>query len=817
MQFLKTVTSLLCMGICMQCLYAQNGYPAITTFNNLLFDNYLLVKTDSGVMLYHYYRAACKNYSFTTVFISNYKQVHSTVKAIIFLKPTKPAFIQIHGNIAYDFIYRSGLDSLINRQNLQQHSERVNLDVLIKEKYPLKLSFTTRQSNSPYFRDFMDMNLNFDRYAFNKNLKQELIKCLSDRITNHPGLKIADDELKQKIRSYNELNNFLSSGATLQKIIEEKEKQYQQAKSTNDIASGKATWVSLQHNSSLTKAEKNCRTTTSFQREMKALQQDGENKHAYKFGVFNHLKKRMDKPSNIKADSLLDTTKKIGMPDKGYAGLVDQQQSELIKLKDTINQLQRKADSVKNVSQQQIAQVIQQINKATSLKEIKDIAIKNGIPQEQKGKFEDILTSIKTLGIGRSILNYTELTAQNITITGINVALNPSWYSAFAAGKIDYRFRDFYNRNSQKNNNQYLVMGRLGIGDIDKKALIFSFFQGRKGTSQYGFSDSVTSSVNIMGYSLEAIFKKDEFTGFSAEMAKSTLPVTGNLASDKQTGMLFKFSDPSNMGINLKAQTSLQETNTRLSGFYRRTGKNFQSFSLFSYNTDQTAWLIRGDQPFLNNKINLTGMLRQNDFTNPFTDKTYKTSTIFKSVLVSIRFPKYPSLSVGYYPGTQLYFIDKEKIRENAYYILNGSLVYSYFYNRIRMNSSIIYNRYFNKATDSGFVLNKGINYYALQTIFLKKMQLKAGYAFTSQQEISFYTFESAADYSIKSILKLGAGLKYNQVISGKVYIGQQVLINLNYKQLGGLTIQYEKSFLPTFSNTLIPIEMGRISWFKTF
>ena len=164
------------------------------------------------------------------------------------------------------------------------------------------------------------------------------------------------------------------------------------------------------------------------------------------------------------------------------------------------------------------------------------------------------------------------------------------------------------------------------------------------------------------------------------------------MQTSKQSGAIWNYSDRSNMGINIKAQTIIPATNTKLSGFFRKTGENFQSFSLFSYNTDQTAWLARADQSFFKKKVTLTGMLRRNDFTNPFTDKTYKTSTIFKSVLLNIRFPKYPSVSIGYYPGTQLYLVNKEKIRESAYYILNGSAVYSYIIKGLSMNSSFVYN-----------------------------------------------------------------------------------------------------------------------------
>ena len=211
-------------------------------------------------------------------------------------------------------------------------------------------------------------------------------------------------------------------------------------------------------------------------------------------------------------------------------------------------------------------------------------------------------------------------------------------------------------------------------------------------------------------------------------------------------------------------------------------------------------------------------MLRRNDFTNPFTDKTYKTTTVFKSIQLNVRFPKYPSVSIGYYPGTQLFLIDKERIRESAYYILNGSVVYSYFFKGLAMNSSVIYNKYTSEATDSGFVAYKGINYYASQSIFFKKLQVQTGYAFTKQPQLEYHSFEGSGNYEINDWLKFGIAAKLNHVAEGKNYFGESLQFRANFKSFGGIQFQYEKSFIPTIiSQTLYPVEIGRVSYYKNF
>lgn len=771
--------------------HSVHSYGQLQSSINPAFRNIIFHQKDSGILINIYKRISCKSYAFTSDFIPAppANVTVELVKKIEALPKTKALII--HGNISYDFFYRSKIDTPINQDNFQQHTERVSLDILVKEKYPLKVAFTARQSNSPFFRNFIDANFNFDGFTYNKNIKQQLLDKLKAQmpVYKYPDLSSMEAKIKKQLDEYNVKKSWLEDPFTLQKIVEERERVYYKKLKEKEDSIQQA-------------LQKNYATNTTV---LDKVQTIGDSIGANKQRLL-HKKDTLIASLKNKADTVLYP----------FAKLYETKKQELDSLTKKIDNTRKKADSLKNTVQKDIARIQQKIYRATNEKELRRIASENGIAMSSKDKLEKRLSAIKTLGIGRSMINYTELTAQNITITGVNVAYNPSVYVAFAAGKVDYRFREFYNRNAQKNN-QYLVMGRLGFGDIEKRAIIFSLFEGRKNTSQFSLSDSVKNYVNIMGYSVETIYKKDEYTSVSAEFAKSTKPITGSLQANKQSSALLAFNDESNMGINIKAQTRIAETNTKLSGFFRKTGENFQSFSLFSYNTDQTAWLARVDQSFIKNKITLTGMLRRNDFTNPFVQKTYKTSTTFKSILLNVRFSKYPSVSIGYYPGTQLYSVDKETIRESAYYILNGTATYNYHYKNIGMNSSIVFNKYTSQASDSGFVAYKGVNYYASQTVFFKKLQLQAGGSYTMQPELEYHTLESSIDYPLNNWFKIGLGLKYNDIIGGANYWGQRAQLSADVKQFGNLQFQYEKSYLPTIYQSLYPVEIGRISWYKYF
>jgi hypothetical protein len=665
--------------------------------------------------------------------------------------PYKAPFLTVHGNVQYDYLYRSFADTPFYQKDFRQHSIQTSLAITVKDKYPFRTNFVVRKSNSPFFKNFFDGGLLFDRFTYHKNVKQQLLARISKQI-QMPELSYLDAAkalLEKQIERYNILKGRLGGNGLAQQLIEERERKY--------------------------------------------------------FQSLGLPSANLPGKKDIGSDSLKENLLTI----------VNEKKNELDSLKNNIDRLRSKIDSIQHKMTDAIALAQQKINRITDPGGLLKISEQYGM-EEKNAKWEKFIANVKSMGIGRSVLNYSELTARNVALTGVNIEYTPGLYTAVAAGKIDYGFRDFFGRNN-RSFNQYLLMGRVGLGDIEKKAIIFSLFTGKKANYGSIVSDTAKGNIHVTGYSIETIVKKDAYTQFSAEIAKSTPPVTGRLADNKQAGKLFNFSDQSNLGISIKGQTIIYETKTKLSGLFRKTGEDFQSFSLFSYNTDQTAWMLRAEQPFFKDRVNFTGILRRNDFVNPFTEKTFKTTTVFSSVQLSVRFPKWPSLSIGYYPGSQLYIIDRNRVRENVYYILNGTVVHQYKLSGLRMISSAIYNNYTTKGTDSGFINYSGKNYMLSQSVAGRKVQLQGNFIYTDQQELRFYTAESNADYSISTMFRLGAGIKYNKVVAGNTYWGGTGQLMVDIKRIGNLQLQYEKSFLPTIQQTLFPVEVGRLTWFKNF
>jgi hypothetical protein len=660
-----------------------------------------------------------------------------------------PPLLKIHGTVQYDYLYRSFSDTPYYQKKFKQHTILISLVVTIKDKYPFRINFVVRKSNSPYFKNFFDGGLLFDRLSYYTNTRQQLLDRIEKQLPGQSYLDAAQALLKKQIEKYNALKSKLSSNGLAQQLIEEREKKYLQP--------------------------------------LQAPVAD--------------LPGREKNISNSGEETLLS--------------LVDEKRTELDSLQNNINKIRTQVDSIKNKMAADIALVRQKISKAVDPRELVKVSHEYGL-EDKKDQWTKLISGIKSIGIGRSVLNYSELTARNVSLTGLNLEYNPNLYVAVTAGKIDYGFRDFFGRNDHVSN-QYLLMGRFGIGDIEKKAIIFSLFTGRK--TNYGsiLSDTVNSNVLLTGYSIETILKKNAHTQFSAEIAKSTPPVTGRLSANKQTNKLFNLSDQSNLGISVKGETIIYETQTKLSAFFKKIGENFQSFSLFNYNTDQTAWMMKVEQPLFKNKIDISGTVRKNDFVNPFTEKTFKTNTVFSSIQLSVRIPKWPSINVGYYPGSQLYIIERNRVRENVYYILNGTIIHQYKMAGLHFVSSAIYNNYTSKGTDSGFFNYSGKSYMLSQSVTGRKLQLQGNYNYTDQRELQFYTIESNANYTFGTMLGMGAGIKYNKIITGSTYWGGTGQLLLNINRVGSLQLQYEKSFLPTTQQTLFPVEVGRLTLFKNF
>lgn len=762
-------------------LLSQYAVLAQQPGRRLLFGTTEYRNTDSGVIELNYQRVGCKNYVVTQIRTEEENDCLDCTTADK-IPATKTRLFTVHGNIAYDYFYRSGLDSPFRQQAMAQHTERLWLDITYKERYPFRIGFTARQGNNSFLRDFAGMNMNFDKTNFIRLKKEKLYALVDSMDLNAAILEKTDSAIAMEQRRIRSLGELTASPYLLQKIVEERERQSMRKLQKMP---GKPGMDSL----NLQVIEPDLSFDHKFKKEFKGLSGNG-------------------------ADSAEDV--RIARVDTSFKKYLDEKNKELEESRQKLGRLVKIADSLKTLSKMKKAGFRNEITKASTATELNKLEEKYQ-PGHTTKRSENFLSHINTIGLGRNLVDYTELTAKDIILTGINVEYQYRLYAAFAAGKIDYGFRDFFGREYIKKD-QYLVMGRLGKLNNRGEGVIVSLFKGRKNSyPDTRFPDTVNNYTNILGYSLEMILKKTKNAFLSAEVAKSTKYFAASDSLSDKANNLFKIGDASNMGVNIKGHYIINKGETMISGFFRKTGERYQSFSLFTFNTKQQAWQVRLDHSMYKGRLALTGTVKQNDYTNLLTNRTFKSSTIFKSIVANIRIPGYPVLSVGYYPGSQFFVVDKNTVTENAYYILNASAFYNYTAGDVQFSSTAIYNRFFNKATDSGFIAYQGINTILSQTMLYKKLQLMGGLSFNNQPEIHYYTAEAGADYELLKFFRLGGSLKYNKVNKGEKYTGYITRLSASINNKAGIQLSYERSYIPAVSETLFPVRTGRVSVFKTF
>src|SRR5690606_24439607 len=95
-----------------------------------------------------------------------------------------------------------------------------------------------RISNSPYFRDLLDVNMQFDQRAYLRQAKEKLISRLTDNYFQNVNLGNLESRLKNAMSQYNEISGWLKNPDILQRITEEREKQFAELFSKSNEAAG---------------------------------------------------------------------------------------------------------------------------------------------------------------------------------------------------------------------------------------------------------------------------------------------------------------------------------------------------------------------------------------------------------------------------------------------------------------------------------------------------------------------------------------------------------------------------------------------------
>jgi hypothetical protein len=702
----------------------------------------------------------------------------------VFVEDRRKSLITMHGNVMYDLYYQSNVDTPYVEKDVYQHTVQTSLELTYKDNYPIRVNFTTRAGNSSLFRNLTDFNMQFTNRDFKNLLLRKAEKLDAGRYRQYEQAEKLRLQIADKQAEINQLKNWKLDPSRLQQLIEAREKTYY------------------------------AHIRDSLAKLSELPSADDIDMRIGKRGLPENMKWPVDLkiPGNPIEHKLDTTVERLNNESAKVQKRIDSLQNEVARLQG-LYEKQEKAYSLKR------GQLMDILTRSKNNKELAENLEAMNLPDTILPAGYKQLLAIRSVGIGRTIVNYSELTAKDISILGVQAEYNPSYYVAVATGKVDYRFRNFFfNENRSR---QYLNLIRFGTGMKDGNNIILTYYTGRKQLYNSGTSDSTVSQPDqkVMGVSLEGRWQLNANTFITGEVAKSSLPDYARAEhGETPLGSVFKFSNHSNEAYSVKAGTLFPTTGTRLTGNYKMMGANFQSFSLYTTGSSQTAWSVRVDQPFFQNHLMVTASIRKNDFTTLYQQSSYQSNTVFKSIQATLRMKRWPVLMLGFFPSSQITRLGKDSYSENMFYTLVGTASHFYSYRGTSMNTLLSYTQFYNRQTDSSFLYFNSKNTLLNHTVFLGKLTLNGALSAALNPEYNLYGVDGNAQYKLFNWLEVGAGLKYSkQTVYDLTQIGYSGNARITVPKLGEIALLADKGFMPGAEKRLVQNNTGRLTYTKTF
>lgn len=763
--------------------------------------------SDSGTVITYCEKQGSKNYFITEVFsqfLGSYNTVSNPVRSEI--NQSKPRLLSVHGNIQYDFTYRSFVDTPFSQRDFAQHTLQTTLDITFRDKYPVRVTLLTRQSNSPYFDDLTDINVQFNQRSF--------LQMIRENLASQFPLKIGEERLKEAAFIYKQkkleaeaLREWVSHPGRLQEIVEAKEKEM-----TSQLRAGTGSMTdSFSSKAEIPAMSVSVRNPQLFVKEKGvSLFERGQNQ------IKDSLNNRMD---STMADNKEGKSDSLQHPDLLFQ--YRKKKEELDKLIKEVASYDDKYRTVRKSVQDSIAILRQELSKIKDPAKLKNFIREHNLSAKDLPRGWQALSIINTIGLGRTWLDYSELTVQNISLSGINTEINPGKaYLAFAAGRVNYRFRDFVIKNNDRPH-QRLYLVRAGIGRKEGNNLIFTWYDGKRSLlNTISGTQAVASNLErVIGVSVQTRIQVNENNYLVVESARSSFhnADTSGRSVGKLLEKIWNLKDRSNEAWSIKLYSFWPASNTRISGYYRSMGEHFQSFNLQPVNVNQEAYHFKMQQTFWKKRLQLDMAVRKNDFNNPLVYPGVSSKTVFKSFQLTLRIPKYPFVSVGYYPSSQLTVLSNNIIAESQYNTFSAVVSHAYRVKRTSMSSNAVYMKFYNNGADTGFIYYNASSLTLNQYIFLKGIQLQAGYTQTRNREMEVSTLEATGSYQLRQWLILSGGIKYNLLNHEQSLWGGTAGFGLIIKRLGTVQLSYDRSYFPGTMRNLLPVDMGRVSYYRLF
>jgi hypothetical protein len=460
---------------------------------------------------------------------------------------------------------------------------------------------------------------------------------------------------------------------------------------------------------------------------------------------------------------------------------------------------ERKRDSVNN----EIASIYtsNQLEEYASSKGLKD-----SLPQG----FGTKLLLRTNLRFGKFLLNNSELTVNNIFLTGASLKYGDEKFLMISGGRYDFSFRQMYSFRNDTMHQASPTVFAIKVGKTDGRNLTaLSFYVGRKNETA-AISGPLRS---VAGFSLErkVFFSRNLSMGF--EIAKSTTkPHSASPKPETTIKDLFTSLSTRTIAINGTVTARVPQTNTDAEFSYRYWGQQFESFNASQYFNPQNNFSGKISQYLFKRVLHISTGLRYTDFRTVGLASNMKSKTMFASANATLRLKKVPIVSIGYYPGSQLYWLDKERLYEYFYYILNTTVSHYFNIGRTPVQAIFTANRFNNKYSDSLVLPSQ-----SYMNIFVTAWRNNFSYnmSFSKQDLVhgTLNTIETGINYS-NNIFRLGGSVKGNYCKDFNA-LGYSFALGVVVRNVGSISFVYDKSYLPDRFGGFIPTNTGQIQIIK--
>ncbi len=434
---------------------------------------------------------------------------------------------------------------------------------------------------------------------------------------------------------------------------------------------------------------------------------------------------------------------------------------------------------------------------------------------------EKLFLNIKTLGIGRTYPEYSELTVSGVPVNGLNLEFNPGiLYFAIAAGNNTEGIDEVSFKRS-------FLAGRIGVGKKENTHLFFTLLKMKDD------DQSILPPVNLFLTPQEnqvigtegKIFLFNNLLSLKGEGAVSLF--TRDLRdADIQDGSLPSFvksiynpkiSTSYDYALRVSAVFDQPKNDTYGSFEVSRIGPGYTSLAAPNIRSDQLMFEAKLNKKFPGKKIGMKMYVKY--YQDNIADwKTSTTSTASFGVSFDFNFPNMPYFTIGYSP----YFqgndaVPANQLIRNDNHIVNFMTGYSYQFSGMYASTMFAFNGQWqnakvgivsNKFSNTSYMLNQSFN-------FEFPLTLSSTFSLTQSKILSITSnitdFDLNGNYQLSEMISanLGGTISNEENFTKKImiYMGSNIILyqwlrfelqgNIsNYKDLSGGGNNYNDSML---------------------